>query len=80
MASNVRECDICGGVFKVAHISGRKYNLIELPSPQKLERIAKCALDSNIRGYVEIRVCDVCTDCIIAICEAMLARRELEDG
>ena len=77
MASDIRECDICGTVFRILEVGYRAYNQIELPSLSKLQTTVEHALNSNIREYVSSYDYDVCTSCLIAICKAMLAQGEL---
>ena len=85
MTSNIRKCDVCGTVFEINERSHapHNYNKIELPIPGSLKSIIERVMTSNARGYrshVNVDLYDVCADCITAICEAMLVRRELEDG
>ena len=79
MASNVRKCDVCGSVFEISHAGGCSYNRLALPSPRSLrECITEYASGNDIRKGVWTRDYDICVSCLVAICEAMLARKGLE--
>ena len=81
MARNIRKCDVCATVFEVRdkgyHVLSQ-YNPLELPIPQSLESTIERVVENKVRQRVRTIECDICADCLIAICEAMLARRELQ--
>ena len=85
MASNIRKCDVCKIIFRINEksLAPNNYNKIILPIPWSLRNIIKRVKENEAhghRGRVDVDLYDVCADCVIAICEAMLARKELDNG
>ena len=77
MASNILKCDVCTVVFEIVDTGYHQYNPLKLPIPRLLKSIIEHAVSDKVRQRVHTIECDVCADCLIAICEAMLARKEL---
>ena len=72
MASNVRECDVCGAIFKIKIHS---YSQIKLPNLKdlnhKVERIKDVIVTEDALGPVAMIEYDVCGFCLLRLCEVL---------
>jgi len=72
MASDVRECDVCGTVFK---IDKPYYYTLTLPDLEHLDGVIESTKDQmakkDVRAYVGSHQYDLCNRCILHLCEVL---------